>query len=182
MTRDRIALAALVAQLPVVLWLAPASVLHAPAEPTSLATFSTVIVTLGLLAARLAGTDRYDRLVLALFLAGMQIIYVWAAILRGDRGQLGVEALGLLVFAGLAVAGYARWPRLIGIGIIAHGLAWDAWHHGHSSYIPDWYSLGCAVTDLGVGVFALLRSGASMRAKRKGAPAGLAAAGADPSP
>ena len=30
-------------------------------------------------------------------------------------------------------------------------------HHGHSGYIPDWYSLGCLVTDLGVGVFALLR-------------------------
>jgi di/tricarboxylate transporter len=90
------------------------------------------------------------------FLAGMQIIYAWAAILHGDRGSLGVEALGLLGFLGLALAGYARWPRLIGIGIIAHGLAWDSWHHGHSGYIPDWYSLGCLVTDLGVGLFALL--------------------------
>jgi len=36
-------------------------------------------------------------------------------------------------------------------------VAWDAWHHGRSSYIPDWYSAGCLVTDLGVGVFALLR-------------------------
>src|SRR6185503_7541601 len=156
MTRDRIALAALVGQLVAVLWLAPGSVLHSPLEPTSLATFSTVAVTLVLLASRLAGIDRFDRLVLALFLAGMQLIYVWAAILHGGPRDLGVEALGALGYVGLAVAGYARWPRLIGIGIIAHGLAWDSWHHGHSSYIPDWYSVGCLITDLGVGVFALL--------------------------
>jgi hypothetical protein len=163
MTRDRIALVALIAQLPAVLWLTPGSVLHAPAEPTSFATFCTVIVTLGLLASRLAGTARYDRLVLALFLAGMQVIYVWAAILRADGGALGIEALGLLVFAGLALAGYTRWPWLLGAGILAHGFAWDSWHHGHSSYIPDWYSLGCLVTDLGVGVFAIAASSAVTR-------------------
>ncbi|HEY0985752.1 MAG TPA: hypothetical protein VGD80_01825 [Kofleriaceae bacterium] len=157
MTRDRIALVALVAQLLAVLWLAPASVLHSPLEPTSLATFSTFAVTLWLLASRLAGLFGFDRLVLAVFLAGMQIVYAWAAILHGGRGDLGVEALGLVAFVGLALAGYARWPWLIGIAIIAHGLAWDAWHHGRSSYIPDWYSAGCLVTDLGVGVFALLR-------------------------
>jgi len=170
MTRDRVALGALVAQLIAVFWLAPASVLHAPGEPTSLATFCTVVVTLLLLASRAAGIDRFDRLVLALFLAGMQLIYAWAAILHGDRSDLGVEALGMLAFVGLAVAGYARWPWLIGIGILAHGLAWDSWHHGHASYIPDWYSLGCLVTDLGVGAFALLRSDASHALRRAAAP------------
>jgi len=166
MTRDRIALVALIAQLPAVLWLTPGSVLRAPAEPTSFAIFCTVIVTLGLLASRLAGTTRHDRLVLALFLAGMQVIYVWAAILRADGGALGIEAIGLLVFAGLALAGYARWPWLLGVGILAHGFAWDSWHHGHSSYIPDWYSLGCLVTDVGVGVFALLRADGRHRAAK----------------
>ena len=158
MTRDRVALAALVAQLVAVFWLTPASVLHAPAEPTSLATLCTFAVTLLLLASRVAGTDRFDRLVLALFLAGMQLIYAWAAILHGGPGALGIEAIGLVLFVGLALAGYARWPWLIGVGILAHGLAWDSWHHGRSGYIPDWYSLGCLVTDLGVGAFALLRS------------------------
>jgi hypothetical protein len=157
MTRDRIALVALVAQLLAVLWLAPASVLRSPVEPTSLATFATFAVTLWLLASRLAGFARFDRLVLAVFLAGMQIIYAWAAILHGGLGDLGVETLGLVAFVALALAGYARWPWLIGLGIIAHGLTWDAWHHGRSSYIPDWYSAGCLVTDLGVGGFALLR-------------------------
>jgi hypothetical protein len=166
MTRDRVALVALIGQLLAVLWLAPASVLHAPGEPTSLATFSTFAVTLLLLASRLTGTDRFDRLVLAVFLAGMQLIYVWAAILHGDRGDLGVEAIGALAFVGVALAGYARWPWLIGVGIIAHGVAWDTWHHGRSSYIPDWYSLGCLVTDLGVGVFALARSEASTAVPR----------------
>jgi hypothetical protein len=166
MTRDRVALGALVAQLLAVFWLAPGAVLHSPAEPTSLATFCSVAVTLLLLASRLAGTDRFDRLVLAVFLAGMPIIYAWAAILHGGRGDLGVEALGVLAFVGVALAGYARWPWLIGIGILAHGLAWDSWHHGHSSYIPDWYSLGCLVTDLGVGAFALLRSEATTAVRR----------------
>jgi hypothetical protein len=170
MTRDRVALGALVGQLLAVLWLAPASVLHSPGEPTSLATFSAVAVTLVLLASRLARTDRFDRLVLAVFLAGMPIIYAWAAILHGDHGDLGVEAIGALAFVGLALAGYARWPRLIGVGIIAHGLAWDAWHHGRSSYIPDWYSAGCLVADLGIGVFALARSEASNALRRGSAP------------
>src|SRR5690349_13106270 len=172
MTRDRIALVALISPLPPVLWLTPGSVLHAPAEPTTFASLCTVIVTVGLLASRLAGTTRYDRLVLALFLAGMQVIYVWAAILRAGGGALGIEAIGLLAFAGLALAGYARWPWLLGVGILAHGLAWDSWHHGHSSYIPDWYSLGCLVTDLGVGVFALLRSDARHRAAKRDVAAG----------
>src|SRR5262245_32692945 len=57
MTRERLALGALVAQLIAVLWLAPASVLHSPGEPTSLATFATFVVTLFLLASRLARTD-----------------------------------------------------------------------------------------------------------------------------
>ena len=166
MTRDRVALGALVAQLLAVLWLAPASVLHSPGEPTSLATFCTVIVTLVLLRSRLTGDDRFDRFILAVFLAGMPIIYAWAAILHGDDGDLGVEAIGVLVFVGLALAGYARWPWLIGVGILAHGLAWDAWHHGRSSYIPDWYSVGCLVTDLGVGVFALARQEASNALRR----------------
>ena len=165
-TRDRLALAALVAQLVAVFWLTPSSVLHAPAEPTSLATFCTFAVTLLLLASRVAGIERFDRFVLAVFLLGMQLIYVWAAILHGDRGELGVEAIGMVLFAGLALAGYARWPWLIGTGILAHGLAWDSWHHGRSGYIPDWYSAGCLVTDLGVGLFALLRSETSDALRR----------------
>src|SRR5262245_16539231 len=98
MTRDCLAVAALVAQLLIVLWLTPGSVLRALGEPTSLATFCTVAVTLVLLASRLAGNTRFDRLILAVFLIGMQIIYVWAALLHGERGDLGVEAIGVAAF------------------------------------------------------------------------------------
>lgn len=153
---SHIAVAALVGQLVVVLWLAPASIWRSASEPTSLATFITIAVTLLLTGARLAGTDRFDRPVLAVFLAGMPLVYAWAAILHGDRGDLGVEAIGTLVYVAFAAAGYARWPWLLGAGILAHGLAWDVWHYGRSTYIPDWYSAGCLATDLGVGVFALI--------------------------
>ena len=69
--------------------------------------------------------------------------------------DLALESIGIVVYGGAAVAGYLRRPWLIGAGIIAHGLGWDLWHHGRSSYVPDWYSAACLVVDLGVGAFAL---------------------------
>ncbi|MCE9577796.1 MAG: hypothetical protein K8W52_31975 [Deltaproteobacteria bacterium] len=152
---DALALTGLLAQQAYVLATVPLAALHAT-EPTTIATVASAIVTAALVASLFSSAlASLRRLQLALFLGGMPIIYAWCALLRGDTSALAIESIGLVVFGGLAIAGYLRVPLLLGVGIIAHGVAWDAWHHGHSSYVPDWYSAGCLVADLGIGLFAL---------------------------
>jgi len=147
----------LVVQLVISMAMLPDSPFAHLAEPTYLAALAAVAVTLVLAITRYVARPPWlDRLVLAAFLAAMPVIYVWCAILRGDARDLGLESIGLVIYGGAAVAGYLRWPWLIGTGIIAHGLGWDLWHHGHSSYVPDWYSLACLVVDVGIGAFALV--------------------------
>jgi multisubunit Na+/H+ antiporter MnhF subunit len=152
-----IAFALLVAQLAVTVSLLPDSPLAHPLEPTYLAALGAMGVTLVLAFTRfVAGPPWLDRVVLASFLAAMPVVYTWCAALRGDPSDLAMEWIGIVVFGGAALAGYRRWPWLIGAGIIAHGIGWDLWHHARSGYVPDWYSLGCLVSDLGVGGFALV--------------------------
>ena len=136
----------------------PESPFHHLLEPTYLASLSSIVVVLVLGASRFAARGRrIDRQIFALFLGGMPVVYAWAAILRGDTLDLAVETIGILVFGGLAIVGYRRGPWLLGAGIVAHGLAWDAWHHGRSAFIADWYSMGCLIVDLGIGLYALAR-------------------------
>jgi hypothetical protein len=150
------ALALLVAQLAISILILPASPLGDLSEPTCLATLASMITTLVLGVTRFVERPRWlDRTVLAAFLAGMPLVYTWCAILRGDHGDLAVEAIGIAIFGGAAVIGYLRAPALIGAGIIAHGLCWDSWHRA-SGYVPGWYAVGCLVVDLGIGAFALM--------------------------
>jgi hypothetical protein len=75
-------------------------------EPTYIAHFSTRLVTVVLLLARLASwSPKFEQLQLASFLAGMPLVYLWAAWLRGTAFDLGVEALGFVVFGAAAVVG-----------------------------------------------------------------------------
>jgi hypothetical protein len=153
----RLALVLLVAQLVISMAMLPGSPFADLTEPTLLAALASIAVTLVLAITRFVARPPWlDRLVLTTFLAAMPLIYAWCAILRGDARDLALESIGVLVYGGAAVAGYLRWPWLIGAGIIAHGLGWDLWHHGHSSYVPDWYSVACLVVDLGIGAFALV--------------------------
>jgi len=147
----------LIAQLAITLSILPESPLAHPAEPTSLAVLGAMAVTLVLAFTRFVAAPRWlDRVVLASFLAGMPIVYAWCAALRGEPRDLAIEWIGIVVFGGAALAGYLRWPWLIGAGIIAHGIGWDLWHHARSGYVPDWYSLGCLISDVGIGAFALV--------------------------
>jgi hypothetical protein len=149
-------LGALVAQQLATLLLVPESPLHALGEPTYLAALAATATTIFLLISRfVARRGDLERLVLAVFLAGMPMVYLWAALLRGDRGALAVELAGVAIFGGAAIAGYLRVPWLLGVGILAHGVLWDAWHHGRSGYIADWYSAACLIADLGIGIYAL---------------------------
>jgi hypothetical protein len=152
-----VALALLVVQLVAMIAVFPESPFAHPFEPTYIAGLSSIVVGLVLGVTRFVASPPWlDRLVLALFLAGMPIVYTWCAILRGDASALALESAGIVAFGGAAILGYTRMPWLIGAGIIAHGVVWDALHHGRTSYVPDWYCTGCLLVDLGLGVFALL--------------------------
>ena len=103
-----------------------------------------------------------ERITAALFLGGMPLVYVvrWLEVKGAGQGStwLGVEAIGLPIYVGLAWLGLKRSPWFLVAGIIAHGVAWDAWHWlAHSAYVPDWYSVGCFVVDVALGVYLALR-------------------------
>jgi hypothetical protein len=94
-----------------------------------------------------------EKIVLAVFLAAMPMIYFWSALEAGDSNGVLLESLGIVIYGGLAVFGFLRSPLALGLGIAAHGLIWDWLHHNRSVYIPNWYSLGCLIVDV---AFALL--------------------------
>lgn len=97
----------------------------------------------------------WKRALLALFLAGMPFVYLWAAVLSHDPGAVVLESVGALIFVPLAVLGYRRSFSILGLGIAAHGIAWDVWHRSHASYIEPWYPVGCLIVDLAFAGVAL---------------------------
>jgi hypothetical protein len=111
-----------------------------------------------------------ERRVLAVFLAGMPLIYVasWLAThgAGASGGWLWVEIAGVPVYATLAVLGLRRSPWFLAAGIAAHGLAWDSWHYyANTGYIPSWYAIGCFLVDLGLGLYIAARIPAWQRAE-----------------
>jgi hypothetical protein len=103
-----------------------------------------------------------ERRVLALFLAGMPLVYVasWL-VTRGagtGGGWLWVEIAGFPLYTALAILGIRRSPWLLAAGIAAHGLAWDSWHYfTKTAYIPGWYAIGCFLVDIGLGIYIATR-------------------------
>jgi hypothetical protein len=109
-----------------------------------------------------------ERPLVAVFLAGMPVIYIASWITTDhyrDYGWLWIELIGLPIYVGAAVFGVTRTPWLLAIGIMAHGLAWDVWHITSSPYIPSWYAVGCLMADIGIGVYVAVRIPAWHRAK-----------------
>jgi len=131
-----------------------------PLDPTHLAVISSVVVLLALLALRVkGGRPRQERAIAAAFLAGMPLVYVasWAWTEPHDAaGWLGIETIGLVIYAALALLGMRRSPWFLVIGIAAHGIAWDLWHHAHATYIPHWYATGCAIVDVSYASYVAL--------------------------
>lgn len=103
-----------------------------------------------------------ERRFLALFLAGMPLIYVasWLAT-RGagtSSGWLWVEIAGVPLYSALAALGLTRSPWFLALGIVAHGVAWDSWHYfANTGYIPHWYAIGCFLVDVGLGLYIATR-------------------------
>lgn len=103
----------------------------------------------------------FERNLLAGFLVIMPLVYV-ARYLFTFTGSapnywLWVEILGTIIFVALAVLGVKRSPWFLAIGMMLHGLAWDAWHYQNSNYIPDWYVIACLAVDLSMGAYVAAR-------------------------
>src|SRR5262252_1799721 len=132
-------------------------------DPCLLAAAATVVIVTCLWLTRWRGLRavNFERNLLAGFLVGMLLVYV-ARYLFASTGRTAncwfwVEVLGTAIFAALAVLGVRRSPWFLAIGMVLHGLAWDAWHYRHSTYIPDWYVISCLAVDLSIGAYVAAR-------------------------
>ena len=129
-------------------------------DPCGVATITTGVLVLMLTATLLSERGiPIERTALSMFLAGMPLVYLargWLFGGVGSGGWLWMEGAGMLVFGALAWLGRYRSPRILALGIAAHGMLWDSWHF-HSAYIPSWYALGCLLVDVGVGLYVIVR-------------------------
>jgi hypothetical protein len=139
--------------------LAPHSALHDSMAET-LAGGATVAVAVALLVLRRLPKRRWslERSIYAAFLAAMPFIYLAAALKRGSSSDIAIELVGVAVFVGLAVFGYYKSFLVLALGIAAHGLGWDLWHHSSASYIASWYPLACLLVDLALGFLVLTQA------------------------
>jgi hypothetical protein len=139
--------------------LAPDWSLRHLAEPVYLAVLANVASVAFITLVRVTGSrgSRAERTALALFLAGMPLIYASSWFLAPQPGWLGVELLGIAIFTAFAWLGSVRSPWFLALGILAHGLCWDLGHHDRTSFIPNWYTIGCGVTDVCVSFYAAVQ-------------------------
>jgi len=157
-TRNALALLALVGSTALALCLVPPSAWGQLHEPSVRAAGLMVVVLVAILVLRgRAGRGaRLERQLLCGFLAAMPLVYLESGLRHDASRWLFVESAGLVVFAGWAWLSYRRDALWLALGIAAHGLLWDAWHHA-SSYIPAWYASACLVVDLGLALYVLLQ-------------------------
>jgi hypothetical protein len=104
---------------------------------------------------------RAERYIAALFLAAMPLVYITAWYQTGGAGAanywLPIEIAGFPAYGGLALVGLTH-PWLLAVGIAAHGITWDLWHHFTATgYVPHWYATGCLVVDLALGLYLFIR-------------------------
>src|SRR5258706_3795004 len=83
-----------------------------------------VAVVLIILRLKIPRDIRLEKLILALFIGGMPVIYLWSAFIASDRHGVVIESLGIVIFGSLALLGYFRSPWFLVGGIAAHALAW----------------------------------------------------------
>ena len=104
------------------------------------------------LAAKRGGAG--ERRLLALGLVVAALIYVGLA-LSADSRWLAVEAVGVVMFGGLAWLG-SRAPWWLALGWAAH-VVWDVGLHLDRAQpvVGDWYPLACVGFDLVIAGFAL---------------------------
>lgn len=154
-SRDLIGVACLYAQLVASWWIVPEWSLSHLGEPVFLAAIGGIGTSLLLAMLRLRGMrgTAVERFALSLFLGGMPFVYLASWLVAPQPGWLGIELVGVVVFVALAFLGATRSAWYLAGGIAAHGLLWDLWHRGHTTFVPDWYTVGCLVADIGIGLY-----------------------------
>lgn len=148
---ERLAFVGLVGQLVFTLFIVPAPPRGRLGEPIYVAVVSSSALTIALIGMRLRARrdPRLERLLLALFLGAMPVIYTATALGNGDSGRvLGAQVVAIVGFGVVAVLGFVRSPWFLAAGIAAHGLGWDASHHAEHLVVPGWYSIFCLVVDV----------------------------------
>jgi hypothetical protein len=132
-----------------------------------LASIAGVAVVFALLVTRFFGEGGlvFERVMLAVFLAGMPLVYVasWFLSPSTGAGWLGVELLGVPVYGAFAVLGLRSSPWWIVAGTAAHGICWDAWHHATTSVVPPWYVTGCLLLDISIALYFATRTKTNVR-------------------
>ena len=118
-----------------------------------------------LLVLRLRGSAGalWERRILCVVLASMPLVYIESGVIHAAGKWLALEALGLLIFAVWAWLGYHRDPWVLALGLAAHGIAWDSWHHA-SHYIASWYAIACLIIDIGLAAYVALQRDRYLRA------------------
>jgi len=148
---ERLAFVGLVGQLVFTLFIVPTSPFAHISEPIYLAAVSSSSLTVALMVMRMrARRDVHlEKLLLALFLGAMPMIYTLTALRNGESSSvLAVEATAIVLFGGLAVIGFVDSPWYLAAGIAAHGIIWDGSHHAEHLVVPGWYAVFCLVVDV----------------------------------
>ena len=98
--------------------------------------------------------SRIERRWLAIFLAGMPLVYLaywWR--FGSELDWLRVEFAGALPFWVFALWGLKRSPWFLVIGIAVHA-SWDLWHYRLTDFVADWYTIACFLVDVAFAIYA----------------------------
>jgi hypothetical protein len=145
-----------------VLGVPAASWREAPFDPCHVATIAGVISVVGFVVTRRLG-DRalgLERLLAALFLGAMPFVYVGSYLTSrapsGPEWQW-IELAAVPLYVVPAIVGFRKHPELLALGIALHGMGWDLWHYGTSTYVPSWYAAGCLELDVALAAYVFTR-------------------------
>ncbi len=156
MKRLDLSLAPLAAATVALFWIMPGFPLVQLDDPGHWGVIGYLVVLAIVLRERLRGIRGgcTERRVLAIFLAGMPVVYLadWFRF-DGPPAWLWLELAGAVPFWALAALGAKRAPWLLVVGLAGHGL-WDAAHYQRTEFVADWYAVGCFLVDLAFAVYA----------------------------
>lgn len=99
-------------------------------------------------------------LMAAAILCSIAFIYVGFSLKDNPPVMIALEVTAALGFYFLALVGYIKNVRLLGYGIILHGV-WDILHHGSiivTTDIAEFWPVYCLIVDLIYGVYLLMFS------------------------
>lgn len=164
-SQDALALIALFCSVAGAAWMVPVSAWGDLVDPAARQGPLIVLLVPVLLALRRGGRMAviWEKRILSVVLAAMPLVYLESGVLHGAGTWLALEAMGVLIFAAWAWLGYRRDPWVLALGLAAHGIAWDSWHHG-SHYIASWYASACLIIDIGLAAYVALQRDRYLRA------------------